>query len=76
MRTSAFQAATRAFLSLTLSLAQAYQVIVHVTRESDKATIQKAFWKVSVKVHPDKGGDTADFQRLTAARMAMAEKLC
>ena len=68
MPVSPLQAAKRAFVSILLSLAGVYELILDITRDSEDAAIKKAFRKVSVKAHPDKGGDTADFQRLTAAR--------
>jgi hypothetical protein len=73
MPASAFQVAQRALVKLLLSLAQAYQVVLAINRDSAKAAIQKAFRKVSVKVHPDKGGSTTDFQRLTVAQSGGAD---
>ena len=46
-------------------------LLVDVTRDSLlEAAVQKAFRKVSGKVHPDKGGSAEDSQRLNAARDA------
>ena len=38
-----------------------------VRRESADKDVSKAFRKVSLKVHPDKGGNLGDFQKLSAA---------
>ena len=38
-----------------------------VRRESADKDVSKAFRKVSLKVHPDKGGNLGDFQKLSVA---------
>ena len=64
------QAAKRALVSLLLRLALAYNIGISVNRDSDDNDVKRAFRKVSAKVHPDKGGATADFRSLNAARDA------
>ena len=51
-------------------MALAYNIGISVNRDSDDNDVKRAFRKVSAKVHPDKGGATADFQSLNAARDA------
>ena len=60
--------AKRAFISILLSLARAYHLIVDVNRDSSDTQVQKAYRRVLLKVHPDKGGRKADAQRLQEAR--------
>ena len=48
--------AKRAFISVLLSLARAYHLIVDVNRDSSDPQIQKAYRRVLLKVRPDKGG--------------------
>lgn len=68
MASSTVSIAKRALVSLLLKLAVAYQVVVSVSRDSPDVSVKAAFRKIAVKVHPDKGGDTADFQRLQDAK--------
>ncbi|CAE7446150.1 unnamed protein product [Symbiodinium microadriaticum] len=65
---SSVQKAKRALVTLLLALARAYGVDTAVSRESADADLQKAFRKLSRHVHPDKGGNPEDAQRLSAAR--------
>ncbi|CAE7641355.1 unnamed protein product [Symbiodinium pilosum] len=64
------QRAKRALVTLLLPLASAYGLHISLTRDSADDDVRKAFRKVAVKVHPDKGGAAADAQRLNAARDA------
>ena len=64
------QAAKRVFVSLLLTLARAYEIAVKINRESPDKDVKAAFRKVSLKVHPDKGGRSEDFAKLNAAREA------
>ena len=66
------QAAKRALVKLLLALAAAYGVQLSVSRDSADEDVRKAFRRMSMKVHPDKGGAAADAQRLNAARDAWA----
>ena len=61
------QKAKRALVSLLKVLAAAYNCVVDVSRESSDKDVTVAFRKLSRRVHPDKGGCTADQQRLNAA---------
>ena len=64
MGCSAHTTAKRAFVSVILALARAYQLIVDVNRDSDDVPILKAYRRIILKVHPDKGGKKVDMQRL------------
>ena len=63
MAGSRYLRAKRAFVALLLSLARAYQLSLDVNRDSQDDLVQKAYHKVPRKVHPDKGGQTADARR-------------
>ena len=59
----------RAFVTLLLVLAKRYGVnVVGLTRDAPPADLQKAYRKVVLKCHPDKGGSDADQARLNDAR--------
>ena len=62
--------AKRALVVLLRALALAYNVKLEVNRDSSDADIKAAVRKVAGKAHPDKGGSTADAQKLFAARDA------
>ncbi|CAE7225582.1 unnamed protein product [Symbiodinium natans] len=64
------QIAKRAFVSLLLALAQQYGLDVKINRDSEEKSLEAAYRKVVRRVHPDKGGNVADAQRLQAAREA------
>ena len=68
MPSSSVLLAKRSLVSLLLRLAVAYQVVISVNRTSPDAGVKAAFRKVALKVHPDKGGDTAEFQKLQKAK--------
>ena len=70
MAASSVQLAKRALVTLLLALAATYNVVVNVTRDSVDGDVLKAFKKVSLKAHPDKGGSPQDMQRLVGARDA------
>ena len=67
------QRAKRALVTLLLALAGAYGLQVTLTRESTDVEVTRVFRRVSIKVHPDKGGAAADAQRLNAARDAWVQ---
>ena len=52
MGSSTHLLAKRAFISVILALARAYQLIVDVNRDSDDGPILKAFRRVALKAHP------------------------
>ena len=57
MARSQLSAVTRAFVSVLLALARAYSIAgVDVNRDASTRQLQKAYRKVLLKVHPDKGG--------------------
>ena len=68
MVASAVQLAKRALVSLIKAMAVQYHVIVMLNRDSPDAEVRRAFKKVALKAHPDKGGSTEDFRKLNEAR--------
>ena len=70
MPASPLQLAKRAFVAVLLALAVAHNIAVEVSRDSPDDAVRKAFRKVCVKPHPDKGGSLAEQQRLNAAKEA------
>ena len=64
MATSKLGVATRAFAVVLLALARSYNLVLSVGRDSSQDALLKAYRKVLLKVHPDKGGNTADVQTL------------
>ena len=68
MACSKLGVATHAFVAVLLSLARAYQLAVDVNRDSSREQLLKAYKKVLLKVHPDKGGRKEDAQKLQTAR--------
>ena len=59
MAAGKLEKAKRAFVALLLSLARVYKLALEVNRESDEACIQRAYRRVVLKAHPDKGGTKA-----------------
>ena len=72
MPSSTVLLAKRALVSLLLRLAVAYHVLVAVNRDSSDPIVTVAYKKVILKVHPDKGGSTKDFQALQNAKETWA----
>ena len=68
MPVSAAQKATRAFVKVLTALARSYGVSVTVTRDSTDACLLRAYRRLLLKVHPDKGGTVEDQQRLQSAK--------
>lgn len=60
--------AKRAFVKVLLALASSYGVAVQVNRDTADHAVLTAYKRVALKVHPDKGGTNADFQKLQAAK--------
>ena len=60
--------AKRAFVTLLLSLARSYGLVLDLNRDSDDLVVQRAYKRVLLKVHPDKGGAKRDTQRLQQSR--------
>jgi len=54
---SALDCAKRALVALIRALVTTYGCNIHVTRDSSDAELTKAYRKLSLKVHPDRGGD-------------------
>ena len=53
MVASAYERAKRAFVSLLLSLARSYGLVLDLCRASDDLVAQRAYRRVLLKVHPD-----------------------
>ena len=68
MAPSRLQAATQTFVAVLLLLARRYELVLEVNRDSSPERLVKAYKKVLLKVHPDKGGKKEDAQNLQAAR--------
>ena len=60
MPASKLAVATRAFVGVLLALARAYDLALQVNRDSAHDAILRAYRKVLLEVHPDKGGSHAD----------------
>jgi len=73
MVASAYERAKRAFVSLLLSLARSYGLVLDLCRDSDDLVVQRAYRRVLLKVHPDKGGTKRDAQRVQEARETWEE---
>ena len=63
---SAVDLAKRELVKVLRELAEKYGVVLTLTRDSANKDVEKAFRKVARRVHPDKGGLLADFQKLSA----------
>ena len=70
MAASARQVATRQFVKTLLTLAAVYSLSLPVTRDSTDDELVKAFRRLSLKVHPDKGGCLEHSQELNSAKQA------
>ena len=68
MAVSALASATRAFASVLLTLARAYGLQAGANRESKPEDLLRAYRRLLLKTHPDKGGKKADLQKLQAAK--------
>ena len=68
MPVSVAQAAKRLLVTLLLTFARQYRVKLVISRESDDQDVMKAYKKVVLKAHPDKGGRDGDAQKLIEAR--------
>ena len=68
---SALDCAKRALVALIRALVTTYGCNIHVTRDSSDAELTKAYRKLSLKVHPDRGGDEEHQKRLNNANDAL-----
>ena len=78
MPVSVIQAAKRFLVNLLLTFSRHYEVQLTISRESDDKDVARAFKKMILKAHPDKGGRDGDAQKLNTAREAWdnAKKTC
>lgn len=67
---SAIDLAKRALVTLMKTLAAAYCVTLHITRDSSDEDVRSAYRKVSRKAHPDHGGRVEDQTALNNANDA------
>ena len=56
--------ARRALVKLLLVIASVYTVVVNLRRDSPDADVERAFKKVFLKAHPDKGGSEEHAKQL------------
>ena len=68
MSLSRVGAAARAFVAVLSLLARRYELVLEVNRDSSPERLLKAYRKVLLKAHPDKGGSKVDTQKLQAAK--------
>ena len=68
MPSSALATATRAFVTVLLVLAREYELALEINRDSPAEELVKAYKKVLLKTHPDKGGRKEHMQKLQAAK--------
>ena len=67
---SALDRAKRALVAVIRALVTTYGCNIHVTRDSSDAELTKAYRKLSLKVHPDRGGDEEHQQRFVFMSLA------
>ena len=72
MPVSPAQRAKRALVQLLHSLALLYRLSLALTSDAADAAVLRAFRKVALKAHPDKGGSTQHTTELLAAAAAAA----
>ena len=60
--------ARRALVKLILVIASVYRVVLDLNRESCDGDVLKAFKKVLLKAHPDKGGSEEHAKQLNTAK--------
>ena len=70
MPASKLGVATRALVSVLLALARSYDLALRVNRDSTHGELLKAYRRLLLKAHPDKGGKKADLQKLQEAKEA------
>ena len=70
MAVSAALQARRALVKLLITLASLYTVAVNLRRDSPDADVDRAFKKVFLKAHPDKGGSEEHSKQLNNAKEA------
>ena len=73
MAVSKVGAATRAFVGVLLVLARSYKLLLEVNRESSEEQLVKAYRRLLLKTHPDKGGKAKDQTKLNLAKGAWDE---
>ena len=64
MPNSVLQQAARAFVRVLLAVARVYDVALTVNRDASEKDLLKAYKRVALKAHPDKGGSSENFKTL------------
>ena len=64
------QVAKRSLVKVLLALAVVYNVTLSISHDSADAGIPRAYKKVVLKTHPDKGGTVTDHQKSLEANEA------
>ena len=72
---SAFTVLKRALVKVLQSLILTYGLQLQITRDSSDECLKRAYKRLSLKVHPDKGGSSADQQQLNDAYGAWIDGL-
>jgi hypothetical protein len=72
---SAIDYAKRSLVALLKALAKTYAVVLTLSRESSDAVIRTAVRKLSLKVHPDRGGSEEDQKLLNTSKDAWQEAI-
>ena len=70
---SPVESAQRELVKLLKAVAGHHGLTLELTRDSADNDVEKAFRRVALKAHPDKGGDQAEFQALSAANVVWQE---
>ena len=65
---SAVQTGERALVKVLVALGTAYNVPVRVNRDSADSAVTAAYEKLVLKMHPDRGSTTDEFQKLQDAK--------
>ena len=60
--------ATRCLVKVLLSVGLIYEMVFKVSRGSEERELIRAYKRLILKVHPDKGGDASHFRRLQEAK--------
>lgn len=70
MPVSPTQQAKRSLVKVLVTLAALYGVVLHLSRDAPDEEVKRAFRRMSIKAHPDKGGSVEHAQELNGAREA------
>ena len=68
MVVSLYQQAMRPFVKVLLTLARVYKIALAINRDASEKDLTKAYKRVALKAHPDKGGSDDHFKTLQASK--------